>query len=111
MKLSSLSFRHQGVIPGRCAFAVRAPGQHVRLSQNLSPQLSWSGAPAGTRSYVLLCIDTDVPTRPDDVNQPDREVPFDLGPPVWVDDPHFDLDDHLHSTALPARTILVCMLQ
>lgn len=78
MKLSSLSFRHQGVIPGRCAFAVRAPGQHVRLSQNLSPQLRWSGAPAGTRSYVLLCIDTDVPTRPDDVNQPDREVPFDL---------------------------------
>jgi len=31
-----------------------------------------------------------------------REVPFDLGPPVWVDDPTFDLDYHLRRTALPA---------
>src|SRR5690349_14448691 len=31
-----------------------------------------------------------------------REVPFDLGPPVWVDDPDFDLAYHLRRTALPA---------
>lgn len=31
-----------------------------------------------------------------------RFVPFDLGRPVWVDDPHFDLDHHLRHTALPA---------
>jgi WS/DGAT/MGAT family acyltransferase len=31
-----------------------------------------------------------------------REVPLDLGPPVWVDDPGFDLDSHLHRTALPS---------
>jgi len=31
-----------------------------------------------------------------------RKVPFDLGPPVWVDDPHFDLGWHLRRTALPA---------
>jgi WS/DGAT/MGAT family acyltransferase len=31
-----------------------------------------------------------------------REVPFRLGRPVWVDDPEFDLDDHLHRVALPA---------
>ncbi len=29
-------------------------------------------------------------------------VPFDLGRPVWVDDPHFNLDYHLRHTALPA---------
>ncbi|MDB5478975.1 MAG: kinase inhibitor [Caulobacteraceae bacterium] len=28
--------------------------------QNLSPQLAWSGAPAGTRSLVLTMIDLDV---------------------------------------------------
>jgi diacylglycerol O-acyltransferase len=28
-------------------------------------------------------------------------VPFDLGRPVWVDDPAFDLDRHLHRAALP----------
>lgn len=31
-----------------------------------------------------------------------RTVPFNLGPPVWVDDPNFDLNYHLRHTALPA---------
>ncbi|MEI2700514.1 MAG: wax ester/triacylglycerol synthase family O-acyltransferase [Microthrixaceae bacterium] len=31
-----------------------------------------------------------------------RSVPLDLGRPIWVDDPHFDLRYHLRHTALPA---------
>ncbi len=30
-----------------------------------------------------------------------RIVPFDLGRPVWVDDPHFNIDYHVRHTALP----------
>jgi diacylglycerol O-acyltransferase len=30
-----------------------------------------------------------------------RQVPFDLGRPVWVDDPRFDLTHHVRRTALP----------
>ncbi len=31
-----------------------------------------------------------------------QRVPFDLARPVWVDDADFDIDRHLHVTALPA---------
>jgi diacylglycerol O-acyltransferase / wax synthase len=30
-----------------------------------------------------------------------REIPLELGRPVWVDDPHFSLDYHVRRTALP----------
>ena len=31
-----------------------------------------------------------------------RHVPLELGRPVWVDDPHFNIEYHLRHTALPA---------
>lgn len=30
-----------------------------------------------------------------------RQVPFDLGRPVWVDDPYFDVEYHIRHTSLP----------
>lgn len=38
------------------------PQAHVASGGNESPQLSWSGAPAGTRGYIVACFDPDAPT-------------------------------------------------
>ncbi|HEX7112172.1 MAG TPA: YbhB/YbcL family Raf kinase inhibitor-like protein [Mizugakiibacter sp.] len=78
MKLSSRSFADGQRIPAEFAFGKPGPDSPCILSDNRNPQLAWSGAPAGTRSFVLMCIDSDVPTRGDDVNQPGRTVPHDL---------------------------------
>ncbi|GAB2573402.1 YbhB/YbcL family Raf kinase inhibitor-like protein [Dyella jejuensis] len=76
MQLRSDNFQHGKPIPPTFAFG--KPGQPMALSDNHSPHLAWKDAPAGTRSFVLTCIDNDVPSKPDDVNKEGRVVPADL---------------------------------
>ena len=78
MKLTSSSFREGEVIPGEFCFAVIDPVNHISLSMNRNPQLEWSEAPEGTKSFAVICHDPDVPSRGDDVNQEGREVPASL---------------------------------
>jgi Raf kinase inhibitor-like YbhB/YbcL family protein len=78
MQLMSSSFGHEQRIPDGFAFGVPDPAQHLRLGPNRNPHLRWSGAPSATRSLVMLCVDTDVPTSADDVNREGRVVPVSL---------------------------------
>ncbi len=78
MHLTVTGIEDGSAIPERFAFGVPDAESHVRLGENLNPALSWRELPAGTRSLVLICVDTDVPTRPDDVNQEGRTVPASL---------------------------------
>ena len=78
MQLKSNSFADGAPIPGELAFAVIDPKTHVSLSKNRNPQLAWSDAPAGTKSFALICHDPDVPSRADDVNKEGREIPASL---------------------------------
>ena len=52
LSLSSTAFANNGTLPLRYA-STDAGGQ------NVSPPLSWSGAPSGTRSFMLVCVDPD----------------------------------------------------
>ena len=60
----------------------------------------FEGPPPSTEEFAEL-LRGRLPLIPR-YRQKARQIPFDLGPPVWVDDEHFDLGYHLRRTALPA---------
>ncbi|MCP5266446.1 MAG: YbhB/YbcL family Raf kinase inhibitor-like protein [Burkholderiaceae bacterium] len=78
MRLTSESIVDGEPISPDLAFGRIDAANHVALAGNRSPQLAWDDVPPGTRSFAIVCHDYDVPSRPDDVNQEDREVPADL---------------------------------
>jgi Raf kinase inhibitor-like YbhB/YbcL family protein len=72
MKLDSQSFHNGQPIP-----AEFAAGDATGFAGNRNPQLAWREVPDGTRSFVLLCVDPDVPTVPETVGRTDVTVPLD----------------------------------
>ena len=77
MRIRSDSFGHREPIPAE--FAMGAPGG---FGGNRNPHLAWDDMPAGTRSFVLLCIDPDAPT--------DGALVADAGTPIPVEHPRGD---------------------
>jgi Raf kinase inhibitor-like YbhB/YbcL family protein len=53
--LSSSSFKDGGVLPQKHGGAIKANANC--LGENVSPQLSWSGVPEGTKSFALVAVD------------------------------------------------------
>lgn len=70
MKIRSDSFRDGDPIPLRCAM-----GTPEGFGGNRNPHLAWSDAPAGTRSFALICVDPDAPTVAEMVGKPGVEIP------------------------------------
>src|SRR5690242_14059514 len=56
-KLTSKDFKANGPIPDKNAF-----NSFGCSGGNASPELEWSNAPAGTKSFALMVHDPDAPT-------------------------------------------------
>jgi Raf kinase inhibitor-like YbhB/YbcL family protein len=61
--------------PGKPIPAEFAMGAFGGFGGNRNPQLHWNQVPGDTRSFVLLCIDTDAPTDPATVGRDDMQIP------------------------------------
>lgn len=82
MKLTSTSFDNGAKIPTEFAFGQWNENSNeeskVTLCPNKNPQFAWSGFPSETKSFAIVCVDPDVPSKPDDVNQEGKTVSKDL---------------------------------
>jgi Raf kinase inhibitor-like YbhB/YbcL family protein len=77
--VESNSLKQGERIPEQHAFGIPdGEGKARAGGGNRSPHLSWSGHPDETQSFVLICVDPDVPGDVSDVNQEGRSVPEDL---------------------------------
>ncbi len=94
MRLNSDSIQNGKPIPAN--FAFMEVGDPIKPAGNVTPHLAWTEVPASARSFAIAVIDTDVPSKPDDVNVEGREVRRDL-PPRGIR----ALADGQHSPGMP----------
>jgi hypothetical protein len=59
LKVSVDSLKNGGVVPNKYRFCVPAEQGHAAPGANISPGISWSNGPAGTKSYVITLTDID----------------------------------------------------
>jgi len=62
MKIFSDHLLQGDVIPAVYAWGRIGPNGETIRSENRTPDLRWTDIPEGTRSFVLACLDDDVPT-------------------------------------------------
>jgi Raf kinase inhibitor-like YbhB/YbcL family protein len=70
-----MRLRSDSIQPGKPIPATYAMGQADGFAANRNPHLAWDAVPVGTASFVLLCIDPDVPTVAEMVGRDDVQIP------------------------------------
>ncbi|MBS3805225.1 MAG: YbhB/YbcL family Raf kinase inhibitor-like protein [Oleiphilaceae bacterium] len=65
-------------IPEKFAFGVFSEDNHMNFGPNRNPELEWSDAPAGAKSFVVMMFDPDVPSEAEDANQEGKTISKDI---------------------------------
>lgn len=65
-------------IPSKFAYCMPDGKGRMQDGGNISPAISWEGAPPETKSYALIMVDRDVPASFDLANQSGKIIPVDF---------------------------------
>lgn len=76
MRIHSDSFQHHQPLPAEFA-AGQPTADGFGFAPNRNPHLAWDEVPDGTRSFVLICVDPDVPTVAEMVGKEGVSIPVD----------------------------------
>lgn len=70
---------NEASIPPQFAYCIATDKEKSTMTgQNISPEITWSKGPEGTKSYVLIMVDPDVPTVFDDAGKEGKTLPADM---------------------------------
>jgi hypothetical protein len=61
LKVNVDHFKKGGMMPNEFAFCAPAAQGHTTAGADISPSISWSKGPRGTKSYAIILYDTDSP--------------------------------------------------
>lgn len=89
-----------GRIDPQYAFCAPASPGHTKDGGNVSPEISWSGAPKETKSFAIITSDPDVPTDFSSAGKEGATIPADMKRQVFIHWVLVDIDPH--TTRLPA---------
>lgn len=78
MRITTDAFNDGDRIPPKYCFCKLTSEGKVEMGENINPNFSWTDLPNGTRSLVLICHDSEVPTSAENVNKEGKVVPREL---------------------------------
>lgn len=64
-----------GKLDDKYAACIHTAGAHHAKGANINPEVSWSGAPANTKSFALIVVDPDIPTDFSKANKEGAVIP------------------------------------
>lgn len=76
--VTSTSIKNGESISEKFAFCMLDGKGKTKDGGNISPQLSWSGAPKETKSFAVVAVDPDVPAKFDDANKDGKIIAEDF---------------------------------
>lgn len=78
LEVKAEGFKPGGRIPDKYAYCKMDSINHTTKGENISPAISWSEGPKGTKSYAIIMVDPDVPAIFDDANKDGKIIPADM---------------------------------